>query len=1176
MPSVDIRQIVDDASNLTLCGVPEGLDGLIVGDYARALAAAAKGGRSLVVHVARDDQRMAALEEALAFFAADLDVLHFPAWDCQPYDRVSPHNDIIAQRMSTLARLAKPAEEDGKACVLLTTVNAVVQRVPMPQILAESAWFARPGNLVVIDELTEYLTRNGFSRTGTVVEQGDYAVRGGIIDIFPPGREVPVRLDLFGDTLESIRTFDPETQRTIGQLTELELLPASEILLSETTVRRFRANYVATFGAVTETDPLYESISQGRRYQGMEHWLPLFHDGLATLFDFLGDAPVILDHLSEDAHNSRIEQVQEYFDARNIALEQSSFGAAPYKPLSPEKLYLKDNEWREHLDARPIRAITPFETPDSESSGRVLSLGGRQGRTFAAERAEEGRNVFDALVSHIDGLREAGKRVVIASWSAGARDRLAGVLADHNPGPMATVETWAEVGGLPRETLALVVLGIETGFETDDLAVIGEQDVLGDRLIRRARRSKKASDFLTEVSSLNPGDLVVHVDHGIGRFEGLKTIEVQGSPHDCLFLTYHGGDRLFLPVENIELLSRYGSDEAGAQLDKLGGSAWQARKSRLKERIREMADKLIKIAAARQLRSGEVLLPPEGAYEEFCARFPFEETEDQMRSIEAVLDDMASGRPMDRLVCGDVGFGKTEVALRSAFVAALSGYQVAVVVPTTLLARQHYQTFTERFRGLPVRVEQASRLVSGKALSETKAGLASGDVDIVVGTHALLGKSVKFHDLGLLIVDEEQHFGVGHKEKLKDLRANVHVLTLSATPIPRTLQLALTGVRELSLIATPPVDRLAVRTFITPFDPVILREAMLRELYRGGQTFYVCPRVSDLEETRTFLAEHVPEVKVAVAHGQMQPGQLEDIMTAFYDRQFDVLLSTTIVESGLDIPTANTLIVHRADMFGLAQLYQLRGRVGRSKTRAYALFTVAAGKVLTPAADKRLKVLQSLDSLGAGFSLASHDLDIRGAGNLLGEEQSGHIKEVGFELYQDMLEEAVASLRAGGDEMADDTQWSPQINIGTAVLIPEHYVADLQLRLGLYRRLAGLEVAEEIEGFAAEMIDRFGPLPEEVDHLMKIVAIKLSCRRAGIASVDAGPKGVVIKFRGDVFANPAGLVEFISSQGKLAKLRPDHSLVLIRDWDTPEQRLKGVSVLLNQLVRIAEKSAAAA
>jgi transcription-repair coupling factor (superfamily II helicase) len=1170
----DLRDIMADRGLVTLCGVPEGLDGLIAGDFVKALAGA--GRRGLAIHVARDDQRMATMVDALGFFAPDIEVLRFPAWDCIPYDRVSPRADIVAQRMATLARLAAPGDSPNPPRLVLTTVNAALQRVVRPEVIAGASWSARPGARVSMDALADYLSRNGFSRTGTVVEPGDYAIRGGIVDIFAPGTALPVRLDLFGDTLESIRSFDPQTQRTTGQLQALDLLPASEILLSEASVRLFRSQYVAAFGAVTDADPLYESISQGRHFQGMEHWLPLFHDGLATLFDYAGDAPILLDHLADDARRSRIEQIGEYYEARKAALAQSGFGAPPYKPVAPETLFLGEDDWSEALAGRMTRALTPFDVPDGGSTGRVIAVGGRQGRSFAAERAEEGRNVFDALREHVNALKARRKTVVIASWSAGSRDRLSGVLADHDFGPMAPVADWAEAIRLPAGTTALAVLGIEAGFETDDLAVIGEQDVLGDRLVRRGRKVSRAADFITEASSLTSGDLVVHVDHGIGRFEGLKTIDVQGAPHDCLFLTYQGGDRLFLPVENIELLSRYGSDEAGVQLDRLGGSAWQARKARLKQRIRDMADQLIKTAAARMLRSGEVMTPPDGLYDEFSARFPFEETEDQARAIDAVLGDLASGRPMDRLVCGDVGFGKTEVALRSAFIAVLSGRQVAVVVPTTLLARQHFQTFCERFKGLPVRLGHASRLVGARDLAATKEGLASGDIDIVIGTHALLGKSIRFRHLGLLIVDEEQHFGVAHKERLKDLRADVHVLTLSATPIPRTLQLALTGVRELSLIATPPVDRLAVRTFISPFDPVILREALLRELYRGGQSFYVCPRVSDIAEIREYLADHVPEAKVAVAHGQMAPGQLEDIMTAFYDRKYDILLSTTIIESGLDIPTANTLIVHRADMFGLAQLYQLRGRVGRSKTRAYALFTIPAGKTLTPAAEKRLKVLQSLDSLGAGFSLASHDLDIRGAGNLLGEEQSGHIKEVGFELYQDMLEEAVASLRAGDTEMAGDEQWSPQINIGAAVLIPETYVSDLELRLGLYRRLSGLETQDQVESFAAEMIDRFGSLPQEVEHLMQIVAIKLLCRRAGIASVDAGPKGVVLRFRKDTFANPGGLVRFIGAEGKLARLRPDHRLVLMRDWDSAEERLKGSWVLLRQLARIAEEAATAA
>jgi transcription-repair coupling factor (superfamily II helicase) len=644
---------------------------------------------------------------------------------------------------------------------------------------------------------------------------------------------------------------------------------------------------------------------------------------------------------------------------------------------------------------------------------------------------------------------------------------------------------------------------------------------------------------------------------------------VQGAPHDCLFLMYAGNDRLFLPVENIELLTRYGSDEEGAQLDKLGGGAWQARKAKLKDRIRDMAEQLIKTAAARELRVGEVLAPPDGAFDEFSARFPYEETEDQLASIEAVIDDLQKGRPMDRLVCGDVGFGKTEVALRAAFVTAMNGRQVAVVVPTTLLARQHFGTFSARFQGYPLNVAQASRLVGRKEVDKVKEGLASGEIDIVIGTHALLAKDVKFRDLGLLIIDEEQHFGVKHKERLKEMRSNVHVLTLTATPIPRTLQMALSGVRELSLITTPPVDRLAVRTYISPFDPVVIRESLLREHYRGGQSFYVCPRISDLDEQAEFIKNYIPEIKYRMAHGRMAPTELEDIMSGFYDRRFDVLLSTTIVESGLDIPTANTLIVHRADMFGLAQLYQLRGRVGRSKQRAYALLTTPANRMLTPAAEKRLKVLQSLDTLGAGFSLASHDLDIRGAGNLLGEEQSGHIKEVGYELYQNLLEEAVAKLRSGEELLASDGGWSPQLNIGTSVLIPEHYVPDLQVRLGLYRRLADLREQSELDGFGAELRDRFGPLPEEVEHLIAIVSIKLLARMANVSSVDAGAKGAVIGFRGDSFAKPSELVAWITGQGKLAKLRPDMKLVIMRSWESAQERLKGVRQIMSTLVGLA-------
>jgi len=1164
------------AGETTVSGVPEGYDALVLADLARlAHGRAGADGRESgrpVLHLARDDQRMSAIVEALRFFAPDVTVETFPAWDCLPYDRVSPRPEIAAERVATLSRLAGGAPSGPT--VVVATVNAAVQRVPEADTIGRASLSAAPGNLVDPERIQSFLAENGFSRTGTVLEPGEYAVRGGIVDIYPPGFTEPVRLDFFGDTLESVRSFDPQSQRTTGQLKRFDLHPASEVLLNDETVARFRTAYTSTFGGVTGNDELYEAVSAGRRYQGMEHWLPLFHETLSTLFDYADWALVSLDHLAGDAMTARREQVSDYYEARRQAQDQDSFGAALYKPLPPERLYIEADEWAERLRRLPTADFTPFDVPET-AGRRIVPLGGRQGRNFAPERAQKERNVFEALKRHTETLRSDGKRVVVACWSDGARERLVNILHDHDISPVVEAVGWPEAASRDRQIVNVVTLGLETGFETPELAVIGEQDILGDRLIRRARKTRRASDFIQELSSLSPGDLVVHVDHGIGQFEGLRTIEVQGAPHDCLYITYAGNDRLFLPVENIELLSRYGSDEAGAQLDKLGGQGWQARKARLKERIKEMADQLIKTAAARAMKSGDVMTPPEGLYEEFCARFPYEETEDQHDAIQAVIEDLQSGRPMDRLICGDVGFGKTEVALRAAFIAAMSGRQVAVVVPTTLLARQHYATFAERFRGLPVRVEQVSRLVSRKDINEVKKGLASGDVDIVIGTHALLGTKNEFRDLGLLIVDEEQHFGVKHKERLKELRANVHVLTLTATPIPRTLQLALTGVRDLSLITTAPLDRLAVRTFVTPFDPVTVRETLLREHYRGGQSFYVCPRISDLGRISEFLAEQVPEVKVAVAHGQMASGELEDVMSAFYDRQYDALLSTTIVESGLDIPTANTLIVHRADMFGLAQLYQIRGRIGRSKQRAYALLTVPAERVLTPGAERRLKVLQSLDSLGAGFSLASHDLDIRGAGNLLGDEQSGHIKEVGYELYQQMLEEAVASLRAGEEE-ADTERWSPQINIGTAVLIPEHYVEDLELRLGLYRRLADLGSDQEIQGFAAELRDRFGPLPEEVEQLLQVVSIKLLCRAANIATVDAGPKGVVVGFRNGDFANPAGLVGYLNEQGALAKLRPDHKLVLKRSWETEEERMKGVRSILKKLVKIAGEAAVAA
>ena len=899
----------------------------------------------------------------------------------------------------------------------------------------------------------------------------------------------------------------------------------------------------------------------------MEHWLPLYYERLESLFDYLPGAGISLDHQADEVRGHRLDAIADFYGARRNVTTAARAGSPVYRPVRPDQLYLDETEWREVLSPRAVVQLSPYAAPEGDR--RQLDAGGRPARSFALERADPKVGLFDAVRDHLEAECRSGHKTAVAAFSEGSAERLAGVLREHGIADLRRIADGEALAALPASSVGLAVLPLEQGFTADALALLGEQDILGDRLARTPRRRRNLDQFIAEANNLAPGDLVVHADHGIGRYEALETIDVGGAPHDCVRLLYAGDDKLYVPVENIEVLSRFGSEDAGAQLDRLGGVAWQSRKARVKQRIRDIAGELIRVAAERQLRPGETLIPPEGIYEEFAARFPYPETEDQLGAIADTLADMAAGKPMDRLICGDVGFGKTEVALRAAFIAAMAGGQVAVVVPTTLLARQHFRSFSERFAGLPLRVGQLSRLVAAKEARVVKEELADGRLDIVIGTHALLAKDVRFAHLGLLIIDEEQHFGVSQKEKLKQLKADVHVLTLTATPIPRTLQLALSGVREMSLIASPPIDRLAVRTFVMPYDPVTIREAIMRERDRGGQVFYVVPRIADLDEVAERLREIVPEIKFAMAHGRMGAAELEAVMTAFDERSFDLLISTNIIESGLDIPSANTLIVHRADMFGLAQLYQLRGRIGRAKVRAYAYLTLPEKKQLSATAQRRLEVMQTLDTLGAGFQLASHDLDIRGAGNLLGDEQSGHIREVGIELYQHMLEEAVAAARTQGSDTPATEEWSPQITIGTPVLIPEAYVADLGVRLGLYRRIAALTDRREIDAFAAELIDRFGPLPAEVENLLQIIAIKRWCRDAGVERVEAGPKGAVITLRHNRFANPAGLVELIQRNAGALKLRTDQKIVYLRNWDDDKQRLSGVARLLQALVKLA-------
>jgi transcription-repair coupling factor (superfamily II helicase) len=1152
----DLHKILAARRPMTLAGAPAGFLPWLAADLARVAHGGKSGGRA--VFIAPDEAAMRAIVDAAHYFAPELETLAFPAWDCLPYDRSSPSLRSTSERLATLHALQrKPAGPQ----LLVTTVNATLQRTLTPFRVRQLVARLAPGERIDLARLTGLLQANGYSRTDTVADAGEYAVRGGLVDLYPAGEETALRLDFFGDEIESVRRFDPTTQRSIDRIDGFTLLPASETLLDERSVKRFRAGYRELFGAAATGDPLYQAASDGRRIAGIDHWLPLFEERLATLFDHLSDADIVVrDAGDAGAADARFEAIEDYHQNR---VRAQSSDAGSYRPLDPATLYLSRVEWERLVAERPLHLATPFREPESAA---VIDFQVDTARDFAPERAQN-VNVYEAVIAHVTGLRRAKKKVVLASYSGGARERLKGLLLDHGLTKVTEAETWQEaLGSAANDQVALAVIQLDHGFTSSDVALLTEQDMLGDRLVRRRKRKKSQDAFLNELATLTPGDLVVHADHGIGRFEGLTQIPVGMSPHDCVALEYASGDKLYVPVENIDILSRYGSEGDGVALDRLGGEAWQRRKSRMKERIREIAGELIKTAAARALRPSAVAEPDTG-FAAFVDRFPYEETEDQDRAIGDVIEDLGAGRPMDRLVCGDVGFGKTEVALRAAFIAAMAGLQVALVAPTTLLARQHYANFNERFQGFPIEIGRLSRLVPAAEVKATKEGVATGKIDIVIGTHALLAKSVEFKKLGLVIVDEEQHFGVTHKERLKSLKADVHVLTLTATPIPRTLQMAMSGLRELSVIQTPPVDRLAVRTYVMPWDPVVIREALLREHYRGGQSFFVVPRIADLPDIEQFLREEVPEVRFITAHGQLAPTEVEERMSAFYDRKYEVLLSTTIIESGLDIPSANTLIIHRADRFGLAQLYQLRGRVGRAKTRAYAYLTTPADRLITGTADKRLQVLANLDSLGAGFQLATHDLDIRGAGNLLGDEQSGHIKEVGFELYQSMLEEAIVEAKSGGAGLTRDV-FSPQITVDAPIMLPEDYVPDLDLRMGLYRRMNELEAKADIDAFAAEMIDRFGKLPAETDNLLKVIEIKLNCRAACVVKLDVGPKGALVHFHNDQFPDLEGLISYVQRLQGTARLRPDSKLVISRAWPDPASRVNGALQLSRGLAKI--------
>ena len=1137
-----------------ICGAPEGYDAkLLLQELDRA--------SGTVLFIAREIKRAEAMRRALDFYRPETSVQVIPAWDCPPYSRISPNTDIVARRLGGLSAILRLGKSEPLVC--LTTLNAAMQLLPSKDWLNKTMFRISEGQRVGEENLKNYFLHMGFVRAPMAVSRGEFAIRGGIIDVFPPGMAQPVRMDFFGDVVDGLRRYDPVSQRTTGKLKNAEFSAVSEVVLNPDAISRFRSMYRTEFGNPGSGDHLYESVTEGRGFAGMEHWLPFFHARLETLFGYLPDAAIFVDYDVREQWEKRWETVAGLYESRvefgRVKPKGGDFGRA----ARPELFYLSPNQGSEILKDRTVKWLYPQKLPTGLG---VLDAGGRPGKLFSVERQQESLSLLEALATYVQTKRKS-TQVVIACWTEGSRERLKQMLVDHGVERVNFIENAGGITGKP-DNVSLAVWQLNQGFVAPGYCIVSEQDIFGERIGSTAATRKKASDFLQEVGSLAQGELVVHSDHGVGRYLGLQTITVSGAPHDCLALEYAGGDKLYVPVENIEILSRYGSGDIA--LDRLGAAAWQERKSRLKKNILEIADQLMRVAAQREVRSGPKMVRDEQAWENFLARFLYNDTDDQNTAAADVMEDLSSGTPMDRLICGDVGFGKTEIAMRAAFLAAMSGFQIALVAPTTLLVNQHFETFESRFHGFPIVIRQLSRIVGAKEAANAKSGISDGTVDIAIGTHALLSKSINFKKLGLLIIDEEHNFGVAQKERLKQLRTDVHVLTLSATPIPRSMQLALSSVRDLSIIATPPADRLSVRTYVTEFDPVTIREALLREHYRRGQSFFVVPRIGDMAEIEEFLSDLVPEIKYVSAHGQLPSKELESRTTAFFNGEFDVLLSTTIIASGLDVPTANTIVIHRSDRFGLAQLHQIRGRVGRSGLRAYAFITYKRNAKLTEGAKRRLRIFESLDSLGAGFSLAAHDLDIRGAGNLLGKDQSGHIREVGVELYQSMLKEAIAKLNSGQIDAqgASNEDWTPELNLGLAVGLPESYVSDPDVRLGLYRRMGSIASIRELEGIGAELVDRFGPMPPETSTLIKLLHVKAFCRKAGISRIDAGPKGATVSFQENSYPDPRRLVHYIESQAGRAKLKGNR-LVLRRNWLNADSKLNGITTISRDLAKIA-------
>ncbi len=1138
--------------------------GLVGAATALYVARASEQARGPLLVVTRDAATAARLEEELGFFAPPATtILAFPGYETLPYDQFSPHPDIISQRLRTMARL--PALQRG---IVIVDVPTALQRLPPRTFVDGHALSLKAGEALDLEKFRLRLTSAGYASVPQVAEPGDFAIRGSLFDVFPMGSDAPLRIDLFDDVIDSIRSFDAETQRSIEKLPRLDLLPAREFSLSPEAIKDFRRRFRTRFQGDLTRMPLYRDVGEGLAPAGIEYYLPLFFEVTATLIDYLPRGTTVL--LPSD-HDAALKEAWRTLVERH---EERRFDIE-HPVLDPAEICVPADEWLTRATALPHVFVgePPADAPTETLTLQpppVVPWHDFGTRPAPVARLDQRRE--ETLHAFAGQLRDAPGRVLLAAESAGRRELLLELLRPYEV-QARVVGSWSEFLASDAPVV-LAVAPIASGVMLRDAAVTiyAEEQLFGERARQERRRRRSDRDpakIIQQLADLRPGAPVVHEDYGIGRYTGLTTMDAGGMTAEFLVLEYAGGDKLYVPVQALERISRYtGAPAETAPLHKLGGDQWSKARARAAAKIRDAAAELLDVYARRAAREGHAFRVDDQQLRAFEAAFPFEETVDQLTAIQAVVDDLRSGKPMDRVVCGDVGFGKTEVALRAAFVAVQGGKQVAVLVPTTLLAQQHYETFVDRFADWPVKVELLSRFRAGAQARAALDGLATGKVDVVVGTHRLLQPGIKFDDLGLVIIDEEHRFGVRDKEKLKALRAEVDVLTLTATPIPRTLNMTLGGLRDLSLITTPPAARLSIKTFVSEWNDPTIREACLRELRRGGQVYVVHNSVDTIDRKGQQLAELVPEARIAIGHGQMRERDLEQVMLDFYHKRANLLLCTTIIESGIDVPTANTIIVDRADKFGLAQLHQLRGRVGRSHHQAYAYLITPPKNAMTADAQRRLEAIESLEDLGAGFVLATHDLEIRGAGELLGEDQSGQIQEIGFALYMELLERAVKAMQAGKDvDFAKPLHHGPEVDLHVPSLLPESYLPDVHARLVLYKRVSSVQSVTELDDLQAETMDRFGPLPDPARNLFRIARLRVVAAPLSIARLDVGVASGSATFDDDTPLDPGALILLLQKSPRTMRFDGPKKIRFTGKWDDPEARFTVAQKLLDDLSR---------